>query len=185
MTDVVEYDQLVAFLKHASVFEIYRLSAAIQNELENPQRLAKVNHKIKEGDLIEYFDSKTNTLIKAIIVQKALKKVVVQHVDDGRRWQIPLCWLKIDSREFVFEQARGMSKNAVKVGYFVGFYHQNYGEHIAGCVERLNQKTVSLITPEKKRWRVSYQLLYPVIDGEQIEILQRMEHQLDVSDFSE
>jgi len=52
MTDVVEYDQLVAFLKHASVFEIYRLSAAIQNELENPQRLAKVNHKIKEGDLI-------------------------------------------------------------------------------------------------------------------------------------
>ena len=86
MTDIVEYDQLVAFLKNASVFEIYRLSAAIQNELENPQRLAKVNHKIKEGDLIEYFDSKTNTLIKAIVVQKALKKVVVQHVHDGRRW---------------------------------------------------------------------------------------------------
>lgn len=64
----------MAFLKHVSVFEIYRLSGAIQNELENPQRLAKVNHKIKEGD-------------------------------------------------------------------FVGFYHQNYGEHIAGCVERLNQKS--------------------------------------------
>ena len=76
-------------------------------------------------------------------------------------------------------------KNAVKVGDFVGFYHQNYGEHIAGRVERLNQKTVSLITPEKKRWRVSYQLLYPIIDGEQIEILHRMENQLDVSDFAE
>jgi hypothetical protein len=185
MTDVVEYDQLVAFLKHASVFEIYRLSAAIQNELENPQRLAKVNHKIKEGDFIEYFDSKTNTLIKAIVVQKALKKVVVQHVDDGRRWQIPLYWLKIDSREFVFEQAtRGLSKNAVKVGDFVGFYHQNFGEHIAGRVERLNQKTVSLLTPGK-RWRVSYQLLYPIIDGEQIETLQRMEHQLDLNNFAE
>ena len=115
MSDVVEYDQLVAFLKHASVFEIYRLSAAIQNELENPQRLAKVSHKIKEGDLIEYFDSKTNTFIKANIVQKALKNVIVRHVDDGRRWQIPLYWLKIDSREFVFEQsARGLNKNAVK-----------------------------------------------------------------------
>ncbi len=51
MSDVVEYDQLVAFLKHASAFEIYRLSAAIQNELENSERLAKVNHQIKEGDL--------------------------------------------------------------------------------------------------------------------------------------
>ena len=107
----------MAFLKHVSVFEIYRLSGAIQNELENPQRLAKVNHKIKEGD-------------------------------------------------------------------FVGFYHQNYGEHIAGCVERLNQKTVSLITPGK-RWRVSYQLLYPIIDGEQIETLQRIEHQLDLTNFTE
>jgi hypothetical protein len=178
MSDVVEYDQLVAFLKHASVFEIYRLSAAIQNELENPQRLAKVSHKIKEGDLIEYFDSKTNTFIKANIVQKALKNVIVRHVDDGRRWQIPLYWLKIDSREFVFEQsARGLNKNAVKVGDFVGFYHQNYGENITGRIERLNQKTVSIMTPEKKRWRVSYQLLYPIIDGEQIDTLQKVEYQ--------
>ena len=178
MSDVVEYDQLVAFLKQASVFEIYRLSAALKNELENPQRLAKVNHKIKEGDLVDYFDSKTNRFIKAIIVEKALKSVIVRHVDDGRRWQIPLYWLKVDSRDFVFERPeRGLSKNTVKVGDFVGFYHQNHGEDVAGRVERLNQKTVSILTQEKKRWRVSYQLLYPIIDGEQIETLQQIEYQ--------
>ena len=55
----IEYDQLVAFLKQASVFEIYRMSAAIQNELENPQRLSRVNQKIKEGDLVEYYDAKS------------------------------------------------------------------------------------------------------------------------------
>jgi hypothetical protein len=33
------------------------------------------------------------------------------------------------------------------------------------------------MTSEKKRWRVSYQLLYPIIDGEQIETLQRIEYQ--------
>ncbi len=184
MSEVVEYDQLVAFLKQASVFEIYRMSAAIQNELENPQRLLKVNHKIKEGDLVEYYDAKTNTYIKAIIIQKALKNVIVQHIDNGRRWQIPLYWLKIDSREFVFERAaRGLNKNEVKVGEIVGFYHQKYGEDITGRVERLNQKTASLITSEAKRWRVPYQLLYTVIDGEQIEAVQRMEYQSEVGDL--
>ena len=178
MSDVVEYDQLVAFLKQASAFEIYRMSVAIQNELENPQRLLKVNHKIKEGDLVDYYDAKTNTFIQAIIIQKALKNVVVQHVDDGRRWQIPLYWLKVDSREFVFERAaRGLNKNAVKVGDVVGFYHQKYGEDITGRVERLNPKTVSLITPEAKRWRVPYQILYPIIDGQQIDTTQRIEDQ--------
>lgn len=181
MSEIVEYDQLVAFLKQASAFEIYRMSVAIQNELENPQRLSKVNQKIKEGDLVEYYDSKTNRFIKTIVIQKALKNVIVQHVDDGRRWQIPLYWLKIDSREFVFERAaRGLNKNEVKVGDVVGFYHQKYEEDIMGRVERLNQKTVSLITPASKRWRVPYQLLYSVIDGQQTEAMQRMEHQSDL-----
>ena len=184
MSDVVEYDQLVAFLKQASVFEIYRMSAAIQNELENPQRLSRVNHKIKEGDLVEYYDAKTNIFIKAIIIQKALKNVIIQHIDDGRRWQIPLYWLKLDSREFVFEPAtRGLNKNEVKVGDFVGFYHTKYEEDITGRVERLNQKTVSLITQAEKRWRVPYQILYSVIDGQQIEAMQRMEFQSGVGDL--
>lgn len=184
MSDVVEYDQLVAFLKQASVFEIYRMSAAIQNELENPQRRSRVNNKIKEGDLVEYYYAKTNTFIKAIIIQKALKNVIVQHIDNGRRWQIPLYWLKLDSREFVFERAaRGLNKNEVKVGDFVGFYHTKYEEDITGRVERLNQKTVSLITPEEKRWRMPYQILYPVIDGQQIEAMQQMEFQSGVGDL--
>ena len=65
----------------------------------------------------------------------------------------------------------------------VGFYHQKYEEDITGHVERLNQKTASLITSEAKRWRVPYQLLYMVIDGEQIEAVQRMEYQSEMGDL--
>ena len=44
--------------------------------------------------------------------------------------------LKIDSREFVFEKKeRGLNRNAIKVGDFVGFSRE--GEEIIGCVERL------------------------------------------------
>jgi hypothetical protein len=179
MNDVVEFDQLTSFLKQASVFEIYRFSVAIQNELDNPKRLSKVNYRINEGDRVEYFDSKTNTFIEAVIIQKAQKNVVVQHISDGRRWQIPLYWLNIDSREFVFERKeRGLNRNEVKVGDFVGFYHQNFGEDITGCVERLNQKTVTITTPTK-RWRVSYNILYPIIDGQHAETIKSVEYQAE------
>ncbi len=69
------------------------------------------------------------------------------------------------------------------MGDIVGFYHQKYQEDITGRVERLNQKTVSLITPAAKRWRVPYQLLYPVIDGQQIEAMQRVEFQSEIGDL--
>lgn len=168
MTDVVEYDRLVSFLKEASPFEIYRLSVALQNELDNSKTFEKINHRIKEGDVVEYFDSKTNALIKAIVLGKTQKRAIVQHINDGRRWQIPLYWLKIDSRELVFEKpARGLSKNMVKVGDLVGFYHQKINEHFTGKIQRLNPKTVT-INISDKIWRVPYSLLYPIIDGQQI-----------------
>lgn len=166
MSDVVQYDQLVAFLKQASLFEIYRLSVALQIELENPLRISALLKKFKEGDVVEYFDASTQTFIAGRVLQKALKNVVVQRLDDGRQWKIPYHMLKIDSREFVFEKKeRGFNRNALKVGDFVGFSRE--GEEIIGRVERLNQKTVSIITASNHRWRVSYQLLYPIIEGEQ------------------
>ena len=170
MSDVVEYDRLVAFLKGASLFEIYRLSVAIENELDNPARIAVLANKIKIGDIVEYFEAKSNTFIRAIVENIGAKTVIVQDIDDRKRWKLPFHMLKIDSREFVFEKKdRGLNKNSIKVGDYVGFYHENYGKYITGRVERLNPKTVSIITTDKHKWRVSYQLLYAIIDGQQAE----------------
>ena len=166
MTEIVEYDRLVSFLKTASAYEIYRLSVAIQNELANPARLSDLSRKIKVGDVVEYFDARTNTAVQAVILKKSSKNVVVQQVADGRQCQLPLYMLKIDSREFVFDKKEGgLNKNSVKVGELVGF-HNKHGENVIGTITRLNQKSVSLVTANKQQWRVSYRLLYPIIDGE-------------------
>lgn len=180
MSNVIEYDPLVSFLKQASAFEIYRMTVALQNELDNPTRLAQISTKIKVDDPVEWYDSATNAFIKAIIMGKTAKRVIVQNLHDGRRWQIPLYWLKLDSREFVFEQKeKGLNKNSIKVSDFVGFYHQKLGKDITGQVERLNPKTVSILTSTQQRWRVPYSLLYPVIEGQQAEVNQVIEYQLD------
>jgi hypothetical protein len=86
-----------------------------------------------------------------------------------------LYWLNIDSRELVFEnKAKGLDKNNIQVGDFVGFYNQKLAEDMTGCVEHLNPKTVTVMTA-KGRWRVSYRLLCSVIDGQKIEELKSLD----------
>jgi uncharacterized protein YkvS len=178
MSDVVEYDQLVAFLKHASLFEIYRLSVAIENELDNPERLPPLIKKIKVGDVVEYFESQTNQFIRATVLEKRLKKVLVKNIEDQKRWILPYHMLNIDSRAFVFaKKEHGLDKNTIKVGDFVGFYHEKMAEDITGRVERLNQKTVTILTASKHQWRVPYSHLYPIIDGEQADVCLGIEYE--------
>lgn len=164
---MVEYDQLVAFLKHASLFEIYRVSHAIRNELENPSRITAVKEKLKEGAYIEYFEAKTQQLIRARLLKKNQKNVLVQHCCDMKQWLIPYHSLKLDSREFDFRspEKKGLHKNELSVGQWVGFNNKE-GEVIVGRILGLNQKTVSLITAQGGRWRVAYQLLYTILDGQ-------------------
>ena len=170
MSDIVNYDPLVAFLQHASIFEIYRVSAAIQQELDNPKRLSIVYNQISVGDKVEYYDAKSNTFVQALILKKTPRKATVQNLNDNQQWQIPLYSLKLDSREFSFEQPKhGVNKNAIKVGDFVGFYHTAQGKHITGNVTKRNLKTASITTIDRKRWRVPYQMLYPIIEGHNID----------------
>ena len=174
MSEVVEYDQLVAFLKHASLFEIFRVSHAIQNELENPQRIFAVKEKLKEGSYIEYFEAKTQQFIRARLLKKNQKNVLVQNACDMKQWQIPYHFLKLDSREFDFRnpEKKGLHKNELSVGQWVGFTNSRNGETVVGRIQGLNQKTVSLITAMGARWRVAYQLLYTIIDGQKSENVQ-------------
>lgn len=168
MSEIVEYDQLVAFLRHASLHEIYRISTAIERELDNPQRILAVKAKIREGDYVEYFDYKTNVLTRARVLKKQQKKVLVQNCDDMKQWVLPYHWLKIDSREINFRNPdkKGLHKNELSVGQWVGFTNSRNGETVVGRIQSLNQKTVSLITPQGGQWRVAYSLLYTIIDGQ-------------------
>lgn len=55
MSEVVSFENLTNFLKSASLHEVYRVSAALFNELENPKRIAAVKRSIKVGTVVEFF----------------------------------------------------------------------------------------------------------------------------------
>jgi len=165
MNDVVNFEDLTTFLKDASLHEIYRVSAALFNELQNPKRIAAVKNSIKVGQTVEFFDGETNITHSGVIVSKDIKYVSIQPKDSLGLWKIPYHMLAVNARPFDFSsKGKGLNRNQIKVGEIVGFHKD--GEEIIGKVERLNQKTVSIITKNNHKWRVAYSYLYSVIDGE-------------------
>lgn len=49
------------------------MTVALQNKLDNPTCLAQIGAKIEVADPIEWYDSATNTYIKAIVMGKTAK----------------------------------------------------------------------------------------------------------------
>ena len=125
-----------SFLEKSSLFEIFQLSTVISNELENHNRIAAVRKTFQEGDIIDYFDESTRTIISALVLAKKNKYVSVQNCADQQRWKIPYYVIKTDDREFDFSQSgKGLTKNTLKVGDWVGFNHD--GKEIIGLLFEL------------------------------------------------
>jgi hypothetical protein len=51
----MQYDSVLAELQKATAFELYRLQAAINILMEDPNRLSMVKQKLKPGMEVEYF----------------------------------------------------------------------------------------------------------------------------------
>jgi len=60
-----DYSKILAELNNASLFDLYRLKVAINQQLENPQRLSEIKKCLNPGQNISYFDEEENRLIDA------------------------------------------------------------------------------------------------------------------------
>ena len=72
----------------------------------------------------------------------------------------------MQQQTFILIIGRKLSKNNLKVGEWVGFDRD--GEQITGVVIRLNHKTVTLMSSQHHRWRVSFNHLFKIVDVEPI-----------------
>ena len=162
----MNYTEVFQVLQKASLFDLYRLNVAIRHEMENPHRIRQLRQAFKEGDTISYLNETTNALEIATVIQKNPKYVVIKHHSDQLHWKITYYLLNLDKVDIDIQanQQEKLSKNHLSVGEYVGFNKE--GEEIVGVIERLNYKTVTLITADHSRWRVSYNFLFRVINAE-------------------
>ncbi len=164
----MDYTRILNELKEASLFDLFRLNAAISLLMDDPQRLQLIKRKLKINSQVTYFDKVANKLIPATILEIRRTTVLLSNYPDGKQWVIPLYMLNIDSVNTDIHkpanQKIGINKTQLKIGDMVGFTDQNnvdqYGEVI-----RLNQKTATIMINGRSQWRVSYKLLFAVMDG--------------------
>ena len=165
----MDYSTIVATLKQASLFDLYRLRVAINQLLDDHQRIDQIRSRLKPGQTITYFEPTENRLVEAIVIKLKRKRVLIENTDDQQRWTIPMYWVNLDevNTDITLPSKKGLDRSQLKVGDIVGF-QDNQNNDVSGKVIRLNQKTVTIRTDTGAKWRVGYAWLYPLIDGEPV-----------------
>jgi hypothetical protein len=164
----MDYSKIIENLKQASLFDLYRLSVAIDHQLEDPQRIAGAKKHIKPGQAISYFDRAENRLIEAKVIELRRTQLLIENSHDHQRWTIPLYWVNLDevNTDIITSAGKRLDKSQLRLGDMIGFRNrQNIDVH--GKIIRLNQKTVTIRTDTDKEWLVGYEWLHLIIDGEQ------------------
>ena len=118
------------------------------------------------GQEIEYFDSRRNGLRRAQIIEFRSKEVLLQPLNTNEYWLIAYTAINIDGIDVQIRntQAKGLSRNEIAVGDTLGFLDSEQTQR-QGKAVRLNAKTVTLDC-EGEKWRVGYEFLHRVVDGE-------------------
>jgi hypothetical protein len=166
--EAMDYSTVMSELDDASLFDLYRLNVAIRKELDDPRRIEEVKRMIKEGDIISYFEDSKNRLIQAEVIELKRTRVLVRNKHDMKLWTIPFYMVNVEDVATDITHpttTKGMNRNEIRIGDLVGFRSKS-NKNVRGKVMRINPKTVTLFVEPNQKWRVSYSMLYPIIDGE-------------------
>jgi hypothetical protein len=154
-------------LQTANDFELFRLKAAIEKLLEDPERINTLRKKMVVGMQLDYFNEVENRSIACELIEIKRTRATVREIETGQRWTIPFHYLNLDhiTTKLVVNNKRGMSKAELHIGLTVGFVNSQNNQDYIGQVVKLNPKRAVLLVSNEK-WQVPYQMLFPIIHSE-------------------
>lgn len=161
-------NMIESMLANASVYDLYCLNKKISRVLDDESRIQQIKQSLKVGQSIQYFNSRINNLVNAIIVEKQIKRVLVEDIDSHSRWWTRYYSINLNNTQLtpiMKAQCGALSKDNVSIGDIVGFEHND--NKIIGKVMKLNPKTVKLVTTAGMIWNVYYEHLFAIIDADQ------------------
>ena len=163
----MDYEKLSRELKQATLFDLWRLNSTIDLMLNDPQRIRQVKRQLKVGMTISYFEDSENRLVDAEIVAIRRTRVSVRNLHDLRKWDLPFSMLNLGDASVDLSQLvdhKNVSRASLKVGDQVGWTHNN-GDELYGVVIKLNPARAVIKLSNNDTWRVSYAMLFAVLDG--------------------
>jgi len=164
----MEYADILEQLEKASLFDVYRLHAAMGMMMEDPLRLQEIREQLVPGQEVSYFNWQENRLVQVQILELKRTRVSVREQETGARYSIPMYWINTEDADLQAPRrsgAEGIPRNELRVGDQVGFRDRNNVTR-CGQVMRLNPKTATLLVDGQSKWRVGYGFLFDMIDGQ-------------------
>lgn len=167
----MDFGALLDELEKVSLFDLWRLKAAIDRALEDPRKNEAIRARLSVGQDIRYFDAKGNREIAGRIVEIKRSRCLIQHEHDQKLWYIPFYMIHLEGAELDSRRSRvggKVRRDSIQVGDLVS-YRSRQNLDVYGLVVKLNPKTAVVQLPDGERWKVSYDLLSYVLDAEEAE----------------
>ena len=143
----MDYTIIIEELQKASLFDLFRLRAALNLRLEDAQRIELVRARLRPGQAISYFDEVENRLVEATVRELHRTRLLVENRQDKKLWSILFCAVNADRVDTdirtVSTEAPGLDRSRLKVGDVVSFRDRQHQDRY-GRVAALNQKTATI-----------------------------------------
>ena len=155
----MNYTNILEELENATLFDMYRLLHALDNELENPNKIRLIKNKLRVGQIISHYNNSMNILEDVEIIKLNKNRCLVKKLSDESLWNILYASINMDNADININtsQEYGLKKNQISISETLKFLDNDNNQRY-GKVIRLNQKSVTLLVNNEK-WRVGYGLL--------------------------
>ena len=85
----MDYTAVIDELRSASLFDLYRLRAALTLELEDPERIEQVRARPRTGMAVSYFDAAFLRRVEATVRELRQTRLLVENRQDQKLWPSP------------------------------------------------------------------------------------------------
>ncbi len=154
-------------LEKTSLFDLWRLNIAITKAMEDPRKINAIRSRLRVGQAVCYFDAVQNREFFGRLIEIKRTRAVIRHDDDQTIWNIPFHMMKLDATDDGFHFTRTpqkMDRDSISVGDSIGYVSRAHRQ-MYGVVVKRNRKTATVRLSNGEQWKVSYSLLFPVIDA--------------------
>jgi hypothetical protein len=173
----MDYASLLDALSKASLFDLWRLNAAIGRALEDPNKNEAIRANLRVGQSIRYFEAKQNREIPGSVVEIKRSRALIQNDHDKKLWDIPFYTINLQGAHVDFPASRAkVHRDSLRVGDAVGYTSRTQRE-IYGVVIKLNRKTATVRLATGQQWGVPYSLLFYILDAQDGTIAHALDHQ--------
>lgn len=165
----MDYAALLHSLDNASLFDLWRLNVFIARALDNPHKNEALRTRLSVDQAVRYFDTSQNREISGRIVAVKRTRALIRRDHDQKTWSLPFYMLKLQGADAGAHCSRSHTKvhrDSLRVGDSVG-YKSRSGREVYGIVLKLNRKTATVRLANGEQWKVSYGLLFYVIDAQE------------------